>query len=172
VWSLTKADLSYARLNYVDLAGSQLLGTILNHALLTEVDLAQACIINGRLEGAKLIHVDLTGSNLTNGKLIGTMFAWTTLIATVLTEVTFSEGTLHFCNVEGMDVTGARLNDIQLMETDLSGAKGVKLDSDIFIDDQPLPPEEGERLPKTDIAAPHNLNMTEPIGTPRQIVSA
>lgn len=112
---LTRADLSHARLAYLDLNGDDLRGAILSDANLESAILRDANLKGVNLQRARLPGTDLRRADLTSA----------TLRDAVLTSADLGDAKLFDTIFAGVNLSDVTLTDADLNDANLGGARGL-----------------------------------------------
>ncbi|HYT92454.1 MAG TPA: pentapeptide repeat-containing protein [Gemmataceae bacterium] len=137
-----KANLSGSDLEEMDLVGLDFRSATLEDALLTAAQMACADLTNANLQGAKLGDINLEGASLRGADLRGATFHMGSSRSGLLFTPLASEGTrtgfytddsdeqyfkapeeIRKANLCGVDLRGARIDDVDFYLVDLRGAQ-------------------------------------------------
>lgn len=130
--SLASIDLTGADLKGVDLSGADL-----KDAMLEGANLEGANLEGANLEGATLSRAILLDAKLVNARLVGTNFGEADLSGADLGGAIDMTGACFYkSRAEGVSLRGAKLAEVQLLETNLRGAdlEGADLEKALLMD--------------------------------------
>jgi uncharacterized protein YjbI with pentapeptide repeats len=122
---LTAANLSYAKLNDISLAGANLQESDLLCANLANADLSNTNLSSCDLRYAKLTRCNLRKSLIARALLIGADLTLADLSESDLSEADLSSTTLRSTKFKAANIHKTSFHDAEIVSTDLSAAKDL-----------------------------------------------
>ncbi|HHY96597.1 MAG TPA: pentapeptide repeat-containing protein [Acholeplasma sp.] len=119
--NLRYVDLRYVDLSYADLRGANLMDADLRYVDLSYADLRGADLMDADLSGAALMNTNLSSADLRGANLMGANLMGAALINTNLSGATLMNTNLNGADLRGANLMGANLMGANLMDADLTG---------------------------------------------------